>query len=103
VAFRADEAHPFLGKEIAAPREFSEHTARVIDEETMRIIREAFECAVDVLRKNRDKLDRLAEALEEREELDEQAIEELIGPPAYRTEGEGKVLGAASVAGARKQ
>ncbi len=94
VAFRADEAHPFLGKEIAVPREFSEHTARVIDEETMRIIREAFDCAVDVLRKNRDKLDRLAEALEEKEELDERAIEELIGPPAYRSEGDGKEVGA---------
>jgi len=47
------------------------------------------------LTKHRDKLDRLAEALEAREELDEQAIEELIGPPAYRSEAAGKALGAA--------
>ncbi len=41
VAFRLGEEHPFLGKEMAEPREFSEHTAQVIDEETVRIIREA--------------------------------------------------------------
>jgi cell division protease FtsH len=84
VAFRADEEHPFLGKEIASPREFSEYTAKLIDEETIRILREAFEAAMEVLSQHRDKLDRLAEALEKREELDEPAIEELIGPPAYR-------------------
>ena len=41
VAFRDGEEHPFLGKEMAEPRRFSEHTARLIDEEIMRIVREA--------------------------------------------------------------
>lgn len=91
VAFRTDEEHPFLGKEIAAPREFSEHTARVIDEETMRILRESFQAAVDVLTAHRDKLDSLAQALAEKEELDEAAIEALIGPPAYKSPPQDKV------------
>ena len=36
VAFRTSEEHPFLGKEIDEQREFSEHTAQVIDEEVSR-------------------------------------------------------------------
>jgi len=42
-AFRDGEEHPFLGKEMAEPRRFSEHTARLIDEEVVRILREASE------------------------------------------------------------
>ncbi len=80
VAFRAEEDHPFLGKEMAEPREFSEHTARVIDEEIVRILRRAADEAEQMLSKNRDTLDRLAAELEKQETLDEQQIEALIGP-----------------------
>jgi cell division protease FtsH len=80
VAFRLGEEHPFLGKEMAEPREFSEHTAQVIDEETVRIVREAAERAEQILRGNREKLDTLAQALEREEVLEERQIEELIGP-----------------------
>ena len=70
VAFRDGEEHPFLGKEMAEPRQFSEHTAQVIDEEVVRILREASERADDMLTEHREKLDRLA-ALEQEETLDE--------------------------------
>jgi cell division protease FtsH len=83
VAFRAGEEHPFLGKEMAEPREFSEHTARVIDEEIIRILREASERAEKILAENRDKLETLAAALEREEVLEERQIEELIGPSAW--------------------
>ncbi len=82
VAFRAGEEHPFLGKEMAEPREFSEHTARVIDEEIVRILRAAAERAEKVLGEHRDKLDTLAKALEREEVLEERDIAELIGPSA---------------------
>jgi cell division protease FtsH len=82
VAFRANEDHPFLGKEMSEPREFSEHTAQVVDEEIVRILRAASDRAQEVLTEHRDKLDALAEALEREEELDERQIEALIGPPA---------------------
>jgi cell division protease FtsH len=84
VAFRDGEDHPFLGKEMSEPRRFSEHTAQVIDEEVQRILREASEQALDMLKRNRDKLDRLTEQLVEQETIDEPEIEQLIGPPAYR-------------------
>jgi cell division protease FtsH len=84
VAFRANEDHPFLGKEMAGPREFSEHTAQVIDEEIVRILREASDRAEGILTEARDKLDALAKALAKEEELDEHEIEAIIGPAACR-------------------
>ncbi len=83
VAFRNGEHHPFLGKEMAEPREYSEYTAQVIDEEITRILNEASNRAMEVLREHRDKLETLATALDREEELDEAQIEALIGPPAY--------------------
>jgi len=85
VAFRANEEHPFLGREMAEPREFSEHTAQVIDEEIVRILRVASDRAEELLSEHRDKLEALAAALEREEELDERQIEALIGPAAHVT------------------
>ncbi len=82
VAFRASEHHPFLGKEMAEPREYSEHTAQVIDEEVVRILREVSARAEEILTRHRDKLDALAQALETAEELDETQIEALVGAAA---------------------
>jgi len=83
VAYRAGEEHPFLGKEMAAPREFSEYTAQLIDEEVARILHAAEAKAKQILNEHRDKLDALAKALECEETLDERQITVLIGPPAY--------------------
>jgi cell division protease FtsH len=86
VAFRDSEDHPFLGKEMAEPRRYSENTAQIIDEEILRLLNEASEIAQKTLSEQRDKLDKLSKALEESETLDEKDIEELIGPPAYNTD-----------------
>ena len=60
----------FLGKEIGEQREYSEKVAQEIDEEVRGIIKEAYERAKEILIKNRDKLDRLAQALMEKETLE---------------------------------
>ena len=83
VAYRNGEHHPFLGKEMAEPREYSDHTAQVIDEEVARFLTEAANQAQTVLTDHREKLDKLATTLDAQEELDEDEIEALIGPPAY--------------------
>ena len=67
VTFSQGETHPFLGREIAEHKDFSEETARVIDDEIRRIIREQEKKAEDLLESDRDKLDSLAEALLEHE------------------------------------
>ncbi len=85
VAYRSGEEHPFLGREIAQDqREYSEHTARLIDEEVARIMHEADERARSLLAEHRDKLDALAKALEEKEMLDAEEIALLIGPASNR-------------------
>ncbi len=86
VAFRLSEDHPFLGKEIAGgSREFSENTAQIIDEEVMAILHAASQRAYETLKLNRNMLDALAHSLLLHEELDEKQIENILGPPVYRT------------------
>ena len=80
VAFRDSEDHPFLGREMAEPRRFSEHTAQVIDEEVSRMLRDAADRATLMLKEHRDKLDTMAKRLKEVETLDEPEIKKLIGP-----------------------
>jgi cell division protease FtsH len=80
VAYRAGEDHVFLGKELHEARDFSDGTAKLIDEEIQRIVREAEERAYQLLSDNRDKLERLTKELIEREELDQEDIQKLLGP-----------------------
>ncbi len=84
VAFRTDETHPFLGRDISEAREYSERTAQIIDEEVLRIVKEADMEAVRVLTEKRSLLDKLASTLEVEEELEEARIIELIGPSPYQ-------------------
>jgi cell division protease FtsH len=79
VTFRQGERHPFLGREIAEQKDFSEHTARLIDEEVQRITREMEAQAESVLRSNRQSLDKIADALLEQETLDNEEVDRLLG------------------------
>ncbi|HEY7315422.1 MAG TPA: ATP-dependent zinc metalloprotease FtsH [Gemmataceae bacterium] len=78
VAYRIGEEHIFLGKEIQEPRDFSEGTAEVIDEEVRRILREADEHAYNLLQTHRHLMERLVEALMQREELLREEIDEIL-------------------------
>ena len=89
VAFRHSEEHPFLGKEIAEQREFSEETARVIDQEVQRFLTSAADEASKILAEHRDELDQLARGLLENESLGPEQITDLIGES-------GRALAAAS-------
>jgi cell division protease FtsH len=78
VYFRQGEEHVFLGKEIHEGRDFSEGTARIIDEEIQRIVGEALVQATDLLTRHRADLDRLAEALLMHEELDRDEVAQVM-------------------------
>jgi cell division protease FtsH len=77
---------------------FSEETARAIDAEVLKIIGESHEEAKRLLIAHRKQLDALAEALVERETLDEQEIFKATGLPRAPALETGKlpVLGAKS-------
>ena len=78
MSFRIGEEHVFLGKEIQEPRDFSEGTAQIIDEEVQRILREADAKAYELLEKNRGDLDLLTETLLQKEELLRDEIDSLL-------------------------
>jgi cell division protease FtsH len=84
VAFRDSEEHPFLGKEMHEHREYSEETARIIDQEVQKFLTQADQRAVQVLTENRDKLDTMTNALVEKESLDQNEIVAIIGVAAVR-------------------
>jgi cell division protease FtsH len=78
MSFRMGEEHVFLGKEIQEPRDFSEETASIIDAEVQKLLREADEQAFELLKANRDKVERIVDALMQREELLREEIEAII-------------------------
>jgi cell division protease FtsH len=79
MSFRIGEEHVFLGKEIQEPRDFSEAMMSLIDEEVQKLLREADERAYQILADRRPELDRLVEALLEKEELYKEDLEKLLG------------------------
>ena len=82
----APRQNPYLsngGDGFGGSKPFSEETAKTIDEEVLRILREAHEEALSLLTKYRKELDALALALIKQETLDEHEILKVTGlPPA---------------------
>ena len=78
VMFKQGEEHPFLGRELAQSKDFSEHTQQIIDEEIQKILVEMEQRAEALLYDNRTKLDALAEALLENETLDKNQIDWIL-------------------------
>jgi len=78
LAFGKKEEAIFLGREIAQRRDFSEATAVDIDKEVKRIVSTAYDKAKNILNTNRETLERIAQALLEREVLDANEVKMLI-------------------------
>jgi cell division protease FtsH len=69
----------FLGRDIMEEKNYSEETARVIDEEVKKIIDEAYEKAKGLLKQNQEKLKALSNALLEKEVMDGEEVKRLLG------------------------
>ncbi len=67
----------FLGRDLSQRRHVSEHTAEQVDIEIRRILNEAHEKAREIVEEHRDLLDRIAEALLDRETLGATEIQAL--------------------------
>ena len=67
LSYSKEEEHIFLGREIAQHRDYSEDTARKIDEEITRLVQKAYSIAKNVLEENLDILHALADLLLEKE------------------------------------
>jgi cell division protease FtsH len=69
---------PFLGREMSAEPDYSEEVAREIDEEIRRVIEEAHDRALAVLKKHMEELHRLSAILIERETIDKDQFLRLL-------------------------
>jgi cell division protease FtsH len=78
VALGRQQGNMFLGRDIAAERDFSEETAATIDDEVRNLVEQAYRRAKAVLIANRHVLDQLATMLMERETVDSEELQELL-------------------------
>ncbi len=69
---------PFLGRDYGAEADYSEEIAREIDDEIRRVIEEAHELALAVLRDHMDELHQISGILIERETIDKDQFERLL-------------------------
>ena len=78
VSYGVGETQPFLGREMALPREFAEATAAKIDAAVLELIESAHVQASDLLKAHRPVLDALAEELTAREVVDGPRLDEIL-------------------------
>ncbi len=78
MTFGKKQEEIFIGRELGIHRDFSEDTARRIDEEVRRIIEAAESRARKIIRENRDKLDQIAQLLLEKESISGSDIDAIL-------------------------
>ncbi|MEE1797939.1 ATP-dependent zinc metalloprotease FtsH [Streptomyces sp. NPDC101062] len=78
IKFGGDNTEPFLGREMAHQRDYSEEVAALVDEEVKKLIETAHNEAWEILVENRDVLDNLVLALLEKETLNKEQIAEIF-------------------------
>jgi len=78
VQYGEDTDYMFLGRDIVRSKDYSEQTAREIDDEVRQIIDQCYKRAEKMLQENRDKLEIIANALLEYETLEGWVVEEIV-------------------------
>ena len=78
IAFGSQREQVFLGEQMGSSKEYSENTAREVDEEVLRILKEAYDRAKTAITDHRDILDKLADELIEHEEVSGKKVMEWL-------------------------
>jgi cell division protease FtsH len=78
ITFGTDHDEVFIGRDLARSRNYSEEVAALIDKEIRAIIDKGYNHAEQLLKDNLSKLHAVAQALLEREKLDEKDFEEIF-------------------------
>ncbi|MGM0706444.1 MAG: ATP-dependent zinc metalloprotease FtsH [Bacteroidota bacterium] len=99
IALGDEQGNVFLGEELSRGRDYSDETAREVDDEVRQITENAFRRAVETLTGHRDAFDKLADLLIEREEVPGKDVLALLNGDAV-TNGTAKVAEDVSVTGA---
>ena len=79
VDLRQSDEHPFLGREFAKPRHFSEASAQAVDQAVKKLVTQAEQQAAQIIEKYRTRLEKLVVQLEEKELLYKEDIEKCLG------------------------
>ena len=82
--FGSQSDNVFLGRDFGSNKDYSEDVAKMIDEEVAELIDEAAKRAGDVIRKHRDKVNKIAAKLIKDEVIDKDEFIELIGPRPHK-------------------
>jgi cell division protease FtsH len=78
LSFGKKEEAIFLGREFAQHQDYSEATAKAIDEEVRRIMDRAYKTSTDVITTHKTSLDRIARRLLEKETLEGAEVNEIL-------------------------
>ena len=76
--FGENEELMFLGREVSRSQNYSEETARKIDAEINKLLRDAHEKATKIIKDNVDKLEMIAQRLLVHETIDGRDVEEIV-------------------------
>jgi len=88
VSHKRDEGEVFLGRDIVRRHEYSEQTARSIDEEVSALVRSCHARSKELLATHRELLNSMADRLMEKEILSAEEIEGIVNPGAAKPEAE---------------
>ena len=86
VDLRQSEDHPFLGREIAQPRRFSEEMSSRVDDAVLKLIREAEERGLAILKEHKPRIEQLIEKLEKEETVSWPDIDAILGAKGAKKE-----------------
>ena len=78
ITLGSDNDEVFIGRDWGHEKSYSEETAGIIDEEVKRIIDNAYVEAKEILTAHRDKLDKVAEVLVEKEKITGEEFDEIF-------------------------
>jgi cell division protease FtsH len=82
--FGSQQDAVFLGRDFSEGRNYSEEVAGIIDTEVAQLIDEAAERAGQVIKSNRDKVNKIAAKLVKDEVIDRDEFTDLVGPKPNR-------------------
>jgi len=93
VSYGQEEEPIFIGKEIARHKDYSEDMAKKIDQAVRAVLTKGIEAAQNILKREREKLELLADTLMARETLSDDEVRSLLGlPPRQANNFEGEAI-----------
>ena len=98
LTYGAKEEQVFLGRDFSQQKNFSDQTAKLIDQEVKALVMSGYEKAREIINEHRDSLEKMALALLDRETLNASEIKEIIAGKVPPVGGDETKVGAEGVA-----